>query len=147
GLGAMRGDGGAETDLTDPQATFAFDLVGLDSASTSLELLAITDAGRAFPGIRIKSTRCGGRHGSERFHRATEVGRGEANAGDGIPWGNAGRRHWPLSQPIPVARHSLRNQDDRAALQRSQPGTELPHRLRRLARLPARRQAALSARI
>src|SRR5262249_539385 len=86
-------DRDAETDLNDPQATFAFDLVGLDSASTSLELLAITDAGRAFPGIRIKSTRCGGRHGSERFHRATEVGRGEANAGDGIPWGNAGRRH------------------------------------------------------
>src|SRR5262249_3558524 len=46
----------------------------------------------------------------------------------------------------PVA-GSLRNQDDRAALQRSQPGTELPHRLRRMARLPARRQAALSARI
>ena len=30
-------DRDAETDLNDPQATFAFDLVGLDSASTSLE--------------------------------------------------------------------------------------------------------------
>jgi len=30
-------DGNAETDLNDPQATYAFDLVGLDSAATSLD--------------------------------------------------------------------------------------------------------------
>src|SRR5262249_57448287 len=30
-------DGNAETDLNNPQATYAFDLVGLDSAATSLD--------------------------------------------------------------------------------------------------------------
>jgi len=55
--------------------------------------------------------------------------RNEVDTSDSVPWRNVRRPGRPVPQPVPVARHPLRNQDNLAALPRAQPRSELPHGL------------------
>jgi hypothetical protein len=158
-------DRNAEVDLNDPQAAYAFDLAGLDSAATSLDppptfasalmatemaelyWLALT---RDVPFRRYETDPLVAAAVAD-MNAFTELltsgTGGEADTSNAVSRRDAGRPHRPLSQPVPVARHPLRHQDDRAALHRAQPRAELPHGLRRMACLPARRQAAIQYRV
>src|SRR5262245_50488511 len=99
----------AEVELNNPQATYAFDLVGPDSGATLLEpapafssaLMASEmaelywlsfDTGCGFPCVRNRSAGCRSRRRLERVRRPTHLGeRRKAHAGDGVPRQYAGR--------------------------------------------------------
>ena len=149
--------------LNDPQATYSFELAGLDSYATHLapppafasaqaaaemvELywlsLTLDVPFRAYAGDPLVSRRAGR---PARLQRAAARRRGAVRRGDRVPRRDARRRGRAVRQPVPRRRRAVRPDDDRAALPRAAARAALRRDVRRVAGLPARRRAGVKTR-